>query len=150
MELQKIRTSVEQYYNVDLKDKSRLKNNVNAKRLYFYIASIYKHKVSKVGQLIGLRHDTAIYHRDKGRDFVKFNYTEFIEDVFKVSGVDVTIEKKQKKISDLICQLDLNDLPLDKINELADRINIMIKGYNLKHGKDEHEIIISNGISSDY
>lgn len=149
MTLQEIRTSVEQYYNVDLNDKNREKNTIDARRAYFYISThLYKHRVSHSGALIGLRHDTAIYHRNKGIDFVKYNYKEFIEEVFNITGIDLTVDKKKEKLSDLISKLNIKDLPLSKVNDLADRINLIIKGYNIKHGKDEHEIIISNGISS--
>lgn len=151
MELEKIRTIVESYYNVkDLSTKNREKNTINAKRAYFYISThLYKHRVSYAGALVGLRHDTAIYHRDKGIDYVSLNYSEFIEDVFNITGIDVSIDKKKKKLSDLICQLNIKDLPLNKVNELAYRINIIIKGFNFEHGKDEHETIIANAVSVD-
>ena len=151
MELKEIRTLVQNYYRVDLNDKSRLKNNVDAKRMYFYIAiKIYKHKVTVAGHSIGLRHDTAIYHRDKGIDFVKYGYTNFIDDVFNITGKDLTKDRRKQRLETLGKLINLNDLPIDKLNELSERINLMIKGYNFKHGKDEHEIINCSSNVSEY
>jgi len=130
MELLEIKNKIEQFYKVDVDSKSRRKHNVRAKRIFSYVsAQHFNHSVTNIGASMGLKHDSAIYHRDTAKLMIEIGYNEIISDVYSIFNIDVSRDKTREKREELLKAMDLSRLPNDKIDEFIMRVNVIIEAY---------------------
>ena len=130
MELLEIKNKVEQFYKVDVDSKSRRKHNVRAKRIFSYVsAKHFDHSVTNIGACMGLKHDSAIYHRDTAKLMIEIGYNEIISDIYNIFNIDVSRDKTREKREELLKAMDLSRLPNDKVDEFIMRVNVMIEAY---------------------
>ena len=136
MKIQEIKSIVESDYNVVLSDKSRVKRVVEARRVFCYICvSLYKHSYTKTGLAMGLAHDTAFYHNGIGLDLVDQQNKHFMDSVMRLVNIDLTYDKRNVLLNPKIdfFRNTLLSIPKGREEEVRDRIELMIKGFNFTH-----------------
>jgi hypothetical protein len=133
MELTEIKKNIEDFYKVEVSAKNRHKHYVRAKRIFSYIASEhFNHSVTKIGESMGLKHDSAIYHRDTAKHLIDVGYSDIVSDIYDIFNIDVTVDKTREKREELLKALDLTRLPNKDVNEFVMRVNVMIDAYEKK------------------
>lgn len=136
MTIQEIKSIVESDYNVSLSDKSRVKTLAEARRVFCYICvSLYKHQFTKTGEAIGRAHDIAIYHNDIGILLAEQQNKPFMDTIWRLVNIDITLDKRNVRLNTKIdfFRNTLLSIPLGKEEEVKDRIELMIKGYNFTY-----------------
>ena len=136
MTIQEIKSIVESDYNVVLSDKSRVKRMVEARRVFCYICvSLYKHQFTKTGEAIGRAHDIAIYHNDIGILLAEQQNKHFMDAIWRVVNIDITLDKRNVLLNNKIdfFRNTLLSIPKGKEEEVKERIELMIKGFNFTH-----------------
>ena len=136
MTITEIKDKVELDYNVVLTDKSRVKKLVEARRVFCYICvSLYKHSYTKTGLAMGLAHDTAFYHNGIGIDLAEQQNKHFMDSIWRVVNIDLTNDKRNVLLNDKIdfFRSTLLNIPKGKEEEVKERIELMIKGFNFAY-----------------
>lgn len=136
MTISQLKSIVEDNYNVDLTERSRLKHIVEAKRIFCYMSiSLFKNSVTKTGNAMGLFHDTAHYHNSVGKDLVSINDKRFIKKIYELVNIDLTLDKRNERLQkrlDYFTESLLN-IPTGKEAEIKERIDLMIKAYGFTY-----------------
>jgi len=149
--LEEVEALVNKYYNVDIQNKRRFSDIINAKRMFcYYTTQNLPYGWCYIAKYLGLTHASIINHSKKAVGFVETQDPIFLRDYYKLFNVDLTPKKvhQQADKSEIRLQMLYLDTPKNKREELLDRISAMVKGYNMKHGADKHEIIYAGVIES--
>ena len=149
--LEEVEALVNKYYNVDIQNKRRFSDIIDAKRMFCYYATQnLPYGWCYIGKYLGLTHASVINHSKKAIGFVETQDPIFLRDYYKLFKLDLTHKKvhQQADKSEIRLQMLYLDTPKNKREELLDRISAMVKGYNMTHGVDKHEIIYAGVIES--
>jgi hypothetical protein len=136
MTISHLKKTVQDKYNVDLTEKSRLKHIVSAKRIFCYISiTLFNNSVTKTGNAMGYNHDTAHYHNATGKDLVYLEDKKFIQEVYDLVNIDLTLDKRNERLLERLDYFTetLLNIPKGKEEEVRNRIDLMIKAYNFTH-----------------
>ena len=149
--LEEVEALVNKYYNVDIQTKRRFSEIVDAKRMFcYYVTQNLAYGWCYIGKYLGLTHASIINHSNKAIGFVETQDPIFLRDYYRIFKIDLTHEKKHQEADESSIRLQMLylDTPEDKRKELVDRVSAMVKGYNMTHGADKHEIIYAGVIES--
>lgn len=70
MTIKTIKTTIEQYYNVDLSQRNRHAVNVEAKQMYAYFTRLLTYySYQRIAEEIGYNHANIMHHEQKAKDF---------------------------------------------------------------------------------
>ena len=149
LELEEVEALVNKYYNVDVQNNRRHAEIINAKRIFcYYVTENHSYGLCYIARYLGLTHASIINHKKKAIGFVETKDPIFLRDYYKIFKIDLTPEKKYEEADESSIRLQMLylDTPQKKRKELVDRVSAMVKGYNMTHGVDEHEIIYAGVI----
>ena len=156
--LDKIKEKVEEYYSVaELKDKSRISEVVEARRMFCYYAR--KHALNKNGkgysfrnisEFLGIHHATIIHHTNVIDAWVKHQDKEILKDIWNLFELnlakkkDIFAESNPNSFDSFLFYL--KQIPEDKLPEALERVRAMAKCYNMVHGRDNGKVYVSGGV----
>ena len=150
MTREEIKKLVEEKTGHNLLHKNRSKDLVIAKRVYFFIGRRLCDLTNQhLCSYLNIDHSTASIHYDRASSWVEQKDVHFCNVLNKVLGYkyvtglklkelrhDVHTKLSEDSITDLI-----EAIPEDKRSEALERFKLMVKGYNMVHGKDKITII---------
>lgn len=114
---------------VDITSKSRDGKAIYIKQCYIYMArAVYNYSYEKIGDSIGLTHATVLHHFNQTDFWVKNNDREFISKVYDIYDADIRIVIDPRDLL-LPIHLAVAKCPTDRVDELAERVEAIIKGY---------------------
>ena len=146
MDINTIRDKVEEFYKVDITEKNRRKQNIKAKKIFCYVACVvHNYPVGKVGKHLNLNHGSAIHLRDSCIQSIEIGYKDVINDIYNIFNIDLTLGRTMEKIESLISRINIEELPINKVDNLVERINAAIRGYNIKPKQTESTIYEGHG-----
>jgi len=151
LELEEVEALVNNHYKVDIQNKRRHAEIIDAKRMFcYYVTENLPYGLCYIGRYLGLTHASIINHRKKAVGFVQTKDPIFIRDYYNIFKIDLTPEKEHQDADESSIRLQMLylDTPNHKRKELVDRVSAMVKGYNMIHGVDKHEIIYAGVIES--
>ena len=128
MKLDELKRITLEKTGVDLTSKSRNGNVIYIKQCYIYMARINKYSYAKIGESIGLTHATVLWHFNQADFWVKNSDREFIAKIYEIYDVDVRVVIDPRDLL-LPIHLAVSKCPLDRVDELAERVEAIIKGY---------------------
>lgn len=149
LELEEVEALVNKHYKVDIQTKRRHAEIIDAKRMFcYYVTENHTYGLCYIGRYLGLTHASIINHRKKAIGFVETKDPMFLRDYYEIFKIDLTPKKihQQADKSEIRLQMLYLDTPKNKREELIERVSAMVKGYNMKHGADKHEIIYAGVI----
>ena len=144
-----IKNLVEEKTGVDITQTNRKQEVIIAKRIYFYIGRmLYGISNARLSRAIKLHHSTCSIHYDRALKWIETRDTAFCAELNKVIGYELIsgasykkyVAEKTEDNSKDILEL-IKAIPEDKRDEAYERIEAMVKGYNMVHGKDKITII---------
>ena len=134
MTLHDIRRAVQRHFRLDMRKVSRKRTNVDAKRIYCYIARQHKYTFKEIAEYLNMNHATAVHHNKVATNWIKQGDTEIIthiDTIFNL-GVAKSIEdNNETAIKDMFLDT-LKEIPKDMRADALDRLKLIIKGYNWK------------------
>jgi hypothetical protein len=151
LDLEEVEALVNKYYNVDIHNKRRFSDIIDAKRMFcFYATQNLPYGWCYIAKYLGLTHASIINHSKKAIGFVETQDPIFLRDYYRIFNIDLTPEKEHQEADESSVRLQMLylDTPENKRKELVDRVSAMVKGYNMTHGADKHEIIYAGVIQS--
>jgi len=149
--LEEVEALVNKHYKVDIQTKRRHVQIINAKRMFcYYVTENHPYGLCYIARYLGLTHASVINHRKKAVGFIETKDPIFLRDYYDIFNIDLTPEKVYQEADESSVRLQMLylDTPENKRKELVDRVSAMVKGYNMTHGADKHEIIYAGVIES--
>lgn len=149
MNLQEIKQKVEETFKiVDITERSRKGPVVLARRLAIWYAKEKGYRYNRITDEWGFGHDVCIYHINYINDMIKLGHKETTDNIWNTFGVDVTKDRTLEKLKRIHNSFDdiLMKCPNRDLNELIERVEIMVKAYNHKHVSNPGEFIVSNAL----
>jgi len=149
--LEEVEALVNKYYNVDIHNKRRFSDIIDAKRMFcYYVTQNLPYGWCYIAKYLGLTHASIINHSKKAIGFVETQDPIFLRDYYRIFKIDLTPEKEHQEADESSVRLQMLylDTPENKRKELVDRVSAMVKGYNMTHGVDKHEVIYAGVIES--
>jgi len=149
LELEEVEALVNKYYKVDIQTKRRHAHIINAKRMFcYYVTENHPYGLCYIARYLGLTHASVINHRKKAVGFVDTKDSIFLRDYYDIFKIDLTPKKihQQADESEIRLRMLYLETPKKKRKELVERVSAMVKGYNMTHGADKHEIIYAGVI----
>jgi len=151
LDLEEVEALVNKYYNVDIHNKRRFSDIIDAKRMFcYYVTQNLPYGWCYIAKYLGLTHASIINHSKKAIGFVETQDPIFLRDYYRIFKIDLTPEKEHQEADESSVRLQMLylDTPENKRKELVDRVSAMVKGYNMTHGVDKHEVIYAGVIES--
>ena len=156
--LENIKDKVEEYYSIsDLKDKSRISDVVEARRMFCYYARKHALKRNgkgysfrKISEFLGIHHSTIIHHVNVIDAWVKYQDKAILKDIWNLFELnlakkkDIFAESNPKSFESFLFYL--KQVPEDKLPEALERVRAIAKGYNMIHGKENGKVYTSGGV----
>ena len=143
MTLEEIREKVENYFNVDVTDHSRIEEYVNARCVFVLIGLEYGHSSNQMANFLGFNRTLIAYYKRT------YSYNPMFVKMKKLclGSLDITsltvqagLVARINAVKDVLMQLDIEDMP-----EVVSRLELMAKAKQWKN-KDETRHYTSNGI----
>ena len=148
MTLKEIKDLVELKLSIDLTDKNRRQETVDARRIAIWLACKNRHTNRQIEIEWGWKHRVVIYHRDYVDYSIKHKEDKVIDLITYVTGEspDALNETDiQRETLDYFRNV-LRDVPVDSRQSVKERIELFIKGLNIKPRNQQAEIILSNSL----
>ena len=145
MELIEIKNKVENYYAIDMSDRNNGKRHSDARKLYVFMARNLKYNGRKdkivyqdIGDLIGRKHETCIYHNKVANQWFDAGDHEFRRDLFAVFGVMEKDDKEILRLDRLRLVYDdlLLSIPEGMHDEIMETIHLKIESRKWKSNTD--------------
>jgi len=149
MTLQEIKSKSEEFYKVvDISAKSRKGEVVAARRLAIWYARERGYRFNRINEEWNIGHDVCIYHANYVNDMIELSHKGTVTAIWDVFGVDVTKDLSLKKLERVRRMFDdlLMSCPNREINELRERVEVMVNAYNYNHVSKPAEVITSNAL----
>ena len=142
---------VRSHFKLDFLSKTRKGDVVKARRLALWYATEQGYRPSAITSEWGIGHDITHYHNAYINDMIRLGDKETAKLIWKVFSLDVTKNKTKEKLQRINNKFDdlLMQCPASKLNELHERVELMIKSYNHVHIPQPTEVIVSNSIKID-
>lgn len=143
MSLEKIENKVVGYFNLELRNKSRVEEYVNARVIFSQIALDNGYTTSQIAKHLGVHRTLICHYRSKQYDkYYKDLKDRVLERVSILDDInDVSLQMRLNAIVGGLRQLDMEDM-----EELNTKIDLMIKAKQWKN-EDRCKKYICDGIS---
>lgn len=160
LQTQGIRTYIESCLNIDISKRTRKRNYVYARAVYFKLCREYtKLSLDDIGQTMDMDHASVVHSINKVFESVVI-YDKFLEDLYndykfsnkntnetifdnyeRLLKENITLRKEVKSIKEegLFDRrfVDLyEDIPKEKINEVCDKLETIVKVTKVFHERD--------------
>lgn len=156
MELQEMRDKVNDYYGIDMSDKSRNKVHADARKLYIFMARRKRYNGKKhrytyqdIGNQINKNHDTCLYHHNVSKQWFKSGDHAFRRDLFVVFDVKEKPPKETLRLDRVRLAYDdlLMSIPDGMHDEIMETIKLKISATKWKNNDECLVITSTNDIS---
>lgn len=150
MTLKQIKSAVETFYKCkDIGAKGRKKNHVEAKRMACWYAREIGHRPCNIEKAFGIRHDIQNYHWNTQNDLIFFGNISTVNNCWELFGVDVTKGQSKAKLERIRKRTDdiLMSCPESCLEELYERLELMVKSYNHTNKTKKTTVYVANAIS---
>lgn len=113
--LEILRNLVILYAKVDPMEKKRLRNIVDAKKMFCLIAfeNIRGFKYIKIGEFLGIHHATVIHHVKSAKDLLDSDY--FFKEIFIKIESEFALVNKSIPKKDLESEINILSIKLDEL-----------------------------------
>lgn len=146
MTLKQIRELIEDKLSIDLTDKGRVQEIVDARRIAIWLACKYRHTNRQIEDEWGWKHRVVIYHRDYVNYSIDIKEQKVLDLITYVTGESpLTLDETdvQRETLDYFRGV-LRDVPADSRQEVKERLELFIRGLKIKPRNQQAEIILSN------
>lgn len=130
----------------DIRLRNRVRDYVMAKKGFIHIArNENKLGLQKIGDFLGIGHDTVLYHARTAKLWVETEDKEFLELIQKVYNIDYFSKHAEDPLRQKLAEFNelrhikpfvevLKDIPANKVDDMLERIKLFKQSYHWNNG----------------